>query len=54
MAIAHIQCPRCRWEWVPRVVMPKECPSCKYRPTGKGRREAGWEQPSVEDSKDRR
>jgi len=43
MAIATIRCPRCKWEWIPRVASPKECPSCKYRPTGKGVREAGWD-----------
>lgn len=30
------QCRKCGFEWLPRVVTPKECPECKTRnPTKK-------------------
>ncbi|HHT9145528.1 MAG TPA: RCKP-type rubredoxin-like domain-containing protein [Candidatus Wunengus sp. YC61] len=26
-----IKCPKCGYEWEPRVKNPKECPECKKR-----------------------
>lgn len=33
MKIRVLECPRktCKYRWVPRVDMPKECPNCKHR-----------------------
>jgi hypothetical protein len=25
------KCKRCGYEWIPRTITPKECPSCKQR-----------------------
>ncbi|GAI37344.1 unnamed protein product, partial [marine sediment metagenome] len=31
MKLRKRKCPRCGYEWTPRVADPKECPRCKGR-----------------------
>lgn len=28
--VPKLKCPRCAWEWTPRVQKPKKCPHCGY------------------------